>query len=102
MTSDQAPDQLPDQMTPVPDLVMTASPNSLGVSPVSGFPDIEPTTLLPRSLPIPHDYQCMAEPWIQVRLTHCDTEAILQSLSITNYHSVDVWGGSNWLPVHKV
>lgn len=43
----------------------SGSPNDLGVSPVA-FPDIEPSTLLPRSQPIPQEYKEMAEPWLAV------------------------------------
>lgn len=46
--------------------VFNASPNSLGASPVSGFVDIEPTTLLPRSQPIPLEHATAAAPWIEV------------------------------------
>ncbi|XP_067935526.1 mitogen-activated protein kinase kinase kinase 1-like isoform X2 [Watersipora subatra] len=44
----------------------TASPNSLGTSPVSGFVDIEPTTLLPRGQPIPEELTAQSTTWVEM------------------------------------
>ena len=51
--------------------ISSASPNSLGTSPVSGFVEIEPTTLLPRSQPIPAEHAATTRPWIEVTTIVC-------------------------------